>query len=77
MGKIAGAVDSVIDDDLGGIRNGLYGLDSKLDNLNKLMSSRNNDEKWLNAITDQIGQIKSQLNGFNANAAEKQERWRQ
>lgn len=77
MGKIGGAVDSVIDDDLGGIRNGLYGLDSKLDNLNKLMSSRNNDEKWLNAITDQIGQIKSQLNGFNANAAEKQERWRQ
>lgn len=77
MGKIAGAVDSVIDDDLGGVRNGLYGLDGKLDNLNKLMSSRTNDEKWLNAITDQIGQIKSQLNSFNANVAEKQERWRQ
>ena len=77
LGLIAGSVDKVIDDDIGGIRNNLYGLGDKLDDLVRAMNSNDHSEKWLEGITNQIGKIKAQLNDFNANTAEKQERWQQ
>lgn len=77
MGRIAGAVDKVIDDDLGGIRNNLYGLDDKLDDLVRAMQVSDHNQKWLDGVSQQIGKIKQQLTNFNANAAEKQNRWQQ
>ena len=76
-GLIAGNIDKLIDDDLGGIRNGLYGLDDKLDDLMRAMSTNDHSEKWVDGISKQIGKIKAQLNEFNANAASKRERWQQ
>ena len=76
-GKIAGKIDSWIDDDLGGVRNGLSGLDSKLDNLNELLRSTDYSEGWLEEATKSIGEIKQQLTSFDVNVAEKQERWRE
>lgn len=75
-GYIAGVVDKVIDDDIGGVRNGLYGLDDKLDQLKTYLQQNNQNDEWLTGVTDATGKIKEQLNAFNANNAEKQERWR-
>lgn len=75
-GYIAGMIDKIVDDDIGGVRNGLYGLDDKLDNLKTLLQQNNQDDKWLESISNTVGKIKSQLNDFNANNAEKQEHWR-
>ena len=74
-GRIAGMVDKIIDDDLGGIRNNLYGLGDKLDDLTRGLNVNDHSEKWLEGITDQIGKIKQQLNEFNAYTSEKQSRW--
>lgn len=76
MGYVAGVVDKVIDDDIGGVRNNLYGLDDKLDELKTFLQQNNQNDEWLNGVTNVTGKIKQQLNQFNAGVAEKQERWK-
>ena len=75
-GYIAGMIDKVVDDDIGGVRNGLYGLDDKLDSLQKLLHQSKQDDNWLEGVTGVTGKIKKQLTEFNANNAEKQKYWR-
>lgn len=75
-GLIFNLVDKVIDDDIGGVRVGLFGLDNKLDDLQKLLQSNDHNEKWLENITGKIGNIKKQLVEFNATNAELQHKWR-
>ena len=75
--RIAQQVDKVIDDDLGGIRGNLYGLDKKLDAIQSLLYSNNNDQKWLDDITKQIGSVKSQLAEFDGYAKQRQDGWRE
>lgn len=58
-GYIAGMVDKIVDDDIGGVRNGLYGLDGKLDDLQKLLGERVRDDKWLEKITKATSGIKT------------------
>jgi hypothetical protein len=70
-------VDKIVDDDIGGVRNGLYGLDGKLDDLQKLLGERVRDDKWLEKITKATSGIKKQLTDFNAKNAEKQEVWKE
>ena len=70
-GYIAGMIDKVVDDDIGGVRNGLYGLDDKLDSLQKLLHQSKQDDNWLEGVTGVTGKIKKQLTEFNANNAEK------
>ena len=77
LGYISGIIDKVIDDDIGGIRNGLYGLDDKLDELKTYLQQNKQDDAWLEGITNTTGKIKRQLTDFNANNAYKQDRWRE
>lgn len=76
LGYISGIIDKVIDDDIGGVRNGLYGLDNKLDQLKTYLSQNKQDDAWLEGVTNITGKIKQQLTNFNAANAEKQDRWR-
>jgi hypothetical protein len=70
-------VDKIVDDDIGGVRNDLYGLDSKLDDLQKLLGERVRDDNWLERITKATGGIKKQLTDFNEKNAKKQEVWKE
>lgn len=76
-GYVAGIVDKIVDDDIGGVRNGLYGLDGKLDDLQKLLGERVRDDNWLERVTKATSNIKKQLTNFNAKNAEKQEVWKE
>jgi hypothetical protein len=51
-------------------------LDDKLDQLKTYLQQNNQNDEWLTGVTNATGKIKEQLNAFNANNAEKQERWR-
>lgn len=75
FGRIGSAIDSVVDDDIGGIRSNLYGLGGKLDDLQALMNSNDRSEKWLNDVVSKTGAIKKQLGEFNTKTASKQEHW--
>lgn len=69
-------VDKIIDDDLGGIRGNLYGLDKKLDNIQSLLYSNDNNQDWLDKITKEIGAVKTQLSEFDDYTDTRQEGWR-
>jgi hypothetical protein len=51
IGQIAQKIDSIIDDDLGGIRGKLFGLGGKLDKLNELMNENNHSPEWLSRVS--------------------------
>jgi hypothetical protein len=57
LGQIAQHIDSIIDDDLGGIRKELFGLNNKIDNLSSLMNNNIHDEHWLKGIQKQAANI--------------------
>lgn len=76
LGRVAGWIDSVIDDDLGGIRNNLLGIDDKLDDLTKLMNSQSRDKRWAYDTKKKIYDIRKQLAGFDVTAEKNQDHWR-
>ena len=73
--RIARQIDKVIDDDLGGISGNLYGLDKKLDAVQKLLQQNDNNQDWLDKITKEIGSIKNQLGEFDQYTNERQQGW--
>ena len=74
--RTAQFIDKIIDDDLGGIRGNLYGLDKKLDNIQQLLYSNDHSQGWLDKITKEIGNAKAQLNEFDAYTNIRQDGWR-
>lgn len=64
FGQFELQVDRLVDNDLGGIRRALFGLDDDYDDLNKLMQTNNNDKDWWTSVNNRIRSIQSKLNHF-------------
>ena len=76
FGAIATAFEGIVDDDLGGVRTKLYGLDSELDEIKNLMNERNHDEEWLNKFIQATGRVKKHLDRFDENTKYRQKGWK-
>ena len=75
LSAISTAFEGIVDDDLGGIRTKLYGLDSELDEIKNLMNERNHDEDWLNKFISATDKVKRHLDRFDRNTKYRQKGW--
>lgn len=64
FGQFELQVDRLVDNDLGGIRRALFGLDDDYDDLNRLMQTNNYDKDWYTSVNNRIRKIYSKLNHF-------------
>lgn len=77
FGQAAQYVDALIDDDLGGIRKELFGIDTNLDDIVKHMQTNKFDKKWLDDLNQKLNTTDKILKQFNDNTDQKIQHWRE
>lgn len=75
-GQAAQYIDAMIDDDLGGIRRGLFGLGGNVDDLIRFMQSKSHDKNWLTSVNNKLDKIYNIVNNFNDITNRKIEGWK-